>query len=90
MKKNKIKLADIKVESFITKLNGNEQSTLEGAANNSGWWVCSLYLSGCMPSTSNANSYMMREDCNQPEIRSHFAPKDCGVKVQNVLAGAGD
>ncbi len=54
MKKEKIKLNDIKIESFITKLDQNEKATLDGAQN-SGYWLCSLWVSGCLL-THNCNA----------------------------------
>lgn len=82
MKKNKIKLTDIKVESFVTKLNGIEKATIAGEAG-SGWWICTLSLLAC-GNRPNRISFQQREDCAQTEIRSHFAPEGCLANINSV------
>ncbi len=104
MEKKKLKLNSIKVESFVTKLDDSEKITVNGAAG-SGWFVCSLYLSGCIASlncpTFTCNppvQSLVIHDCDQaPELSKQnsgfclnsYDPNGC-IKVQRQNVGVGD
>jgi hypothetical protein len=74
MKKKKLKLNTVKIESFVTTIDDKEKETIGGA---SGWAVCSLYLSGCLLSATCTPAPPPIRDKTPARIVSHNQPGIC-------------
>lgn len=69
-KKDKLKIEDLKVQSFVTSLDGEENRDLQGAAT---FWFCDTTDGGCNTTSGNGvcGSWAVTK-CNACDGGSYF------------------